>query len=56
MDSNLHAVPIQWWLDDALGWITNANHSYRNPDNGWTPADFARWTTFLAQVFRCAGE
>jgi hypothetical protein len=55
MDANLHSVPIKWWHDDALGWMTNAAHSYRNPDNGWTPTDFARWNEFLTPVLRCAG-
>lgn len=38
---------IHWRRDETLGWITDARHSYRNPDNGWTAADFARWNTFL---------
>ena len=33
MGPEFRFVPIEWWYDDTLGWITNANHSYRNPDN-----------------------
>ncbi len=43
---------IHWRRDETLGWITDARHSYRNPENGWTPEDFARWNTFLAQVLQ----
>ncbi len=38
---------IHWRRDETRGWITDARHSYRNPENRWTPVDFARWNTFL---------
>jgi hypothetical protein len=53
MDVTFRSVPIKWWRDDALGWITNAKHSYRNPDNGWDRANFDRWNTFFALVLSC---
>lgn len=47
MTPDFRSVPIEWRHDEALGWITNANHSYRNPGNGWTAANFARLNAFL---------
>lgn len=43
---------IHWRRDEALGWITDARHSYRNPDNRWTADDFARWNAFFAEVMQ----
>lgn len=54
MNAAFRSVPIEWWRDEALGWITNANHSYRNPDNRWEPAEFARWNTFLTRMVNYA--
>jgi hypothetical protein len=45
---------IHWRRDETLGWITDAHYSYRSPENGWTPEDFARWNTFLTQVMHRA--
>ncbi len=50
MGPEFRFVPIEWRRDEALGWITNADQSYRNPDNRWTPADFDRWSRFLAMA------
>ena len=41
---------IHWRCDETLGWITDAPHSYRNPENGWEEAEFARWRTFMEQA------
>jgi hypothetical protein len=47
---------IRWWRDETLGWTTDACYSYRNTDNRWTAADFARWNAFLELVLRCADK
>jgi hypothetical protein len=43
---------IHWRRDETLGWITGAPHSYRNPDNGWRPTEFAQWNAFLVRVLQ----
>jgi hypothetical protein len=47
MNDDFQFIPVEWHYDNTLGWITNANHSYRNPTNSWSPDDFSRWNTFL---------
>jgi hypothetical protein len=40
--------------DRLRGWIIYARHSDGNPDDGWTPEDFAGWATFQALEARYA--
>jgi len=56
MGPDICFVPIKWWYEEVLGWITNANHSYRNPDNRWEQAELDRWNAFLALAVQWVKE